>query len=307
MSTATNETIRAGPVAVIGLGLMGSRMSRRLLGDGFRLRGFDPDPARLAEFRDMGGEPTTSPAEAASGCWGALLSLPDSDVSREVCLGDDGLATSGVTPLTVYDATTGRPRDAEHLARALDEVGITYADATVSGNGEIAQRGELVVMMGGPVDAYRRGVAIFESIGRSHHHVGAAGAGARMKLLVNHLLTIHRLALAEGLVVAELARLDLAATLDVLKDSLAYSKAMDAWGERMITGDHADPFARVRQSHKDARLIVEHAGDLGAPTDLVSIARRVLEEGEASGLGDLDNSAVIEVLRRRAGVGRVSP
>jgi 3-hydroxyisobutyrate dehydrogenase-like beta-hydroxyacid dehydrogenase len=300
------DEMQQNRLAVIGLGLMGSRMSRRLLGDSFRLRGFDVDPRRMAEFEGAGGEPFGSPAEAVQGCWGAVLSLPDSNISREVCLGKSGLSTSGASPLMVYDTTTGWPSDAVEIAATLTRVGITYCDSTVSGNGEIAERGELVVMVGGDEEAYRRGRPIFESIGRSHHHVGGVGSGSRMKLIVNHLLTIHRLALAEGLVVAELSGMELATTLDVLKDSLAYSKAMDVWGDRMVTGDHDQPHARLRQSHKDARLIVELGAGLGAPVDLVTVVRDVLAEGERAGFGDMDNSSVMEVMRRRAGIGRLN-
>jgi 3-hydroxyisobutyrate dehydrogenase-like beta-hydroxyacid dehydrogenase len=292
-------------LAVIGLGLMGSRMARQLAHHGFRIRGFDPDTDRMAELAAQGGEPAGSPAEAVAGCWAALLSLPNSDVSREVCLGDDGISSSGASGLMVYDTTTGRPEDAVNIASGLHDVGITYCDTTVSGNGEIAERGELVVMVGGPADAYQRGVPVFEAVGRSHHHVGPVGTGSTMKLLVNHALTIHRMALAETLVVAEMARLDLDSTVAVLRDSLAYSKAMDVWGDRMISGDHEPPFARLRQSSKDARLIVEQARALGAPVDLVDVVAAELSEGEAGGIGDLDNSSIIEVVRRRAGIGRV--
>lgn len=299
------ESAERAKVAVIGLGLMGSRMSARLIDHGFQLRGFDVAGERVAEFETMGGEPADSPAAAVQGCRAALLSLPNSDISREVCLGEGGLGGSGGSPLLVYDTTTGRPGDAVEIAAELAKSGITYCDSTVSGNGEIAERGELVVMVGGPEEAYREGAGIFEAIGRSHHHLGTVGSGSRMKLLVNHALTIHRMALAETLVVAELAGMDLDKTLVVLQDSLAYSRAMDAWGDRMIEGDHVPPFARLRQSHKDSRLIVEHAREIGAPVELVDAVRRLLEEGEADGLGDLDNSSVIEVLRRRAGIGRV--
>jgi 3-hydroxyisobutyrate dehydrogenase len=299
------QPIEPAKVAVIGLGLMGSRMSARLIDHGFELSGYDTDEDRVAAFVEMGGDLAGSPADAAAGCWAALLSLPNSDVSREVCLGAGGLVESGVSPLVVYDATTGRPEDCVEIAAGLAGVGITYCDSTVSGNAEVAERGELVVMVGGPEEAYRQGESIFAAIGRSHHHVGDVGSGARMKLLVNHVLTIHRMALAEALVVAELAGIDLDTTLEVLKDGLAYSKAMDAWGERMVAGDHTEPFARLRQSHKDARLIVEHDTGLGASVDLVDTVRKALEEGERAGLGDMDNSAVMEVLRRRAGIGRV--
>lgn len=293
------------PIAVIGLGLMGSRMAARLARAGHPLRGYDPDPDRSAEFEMAGGVATASPAQAVEGCWAALLSLPNSDVSREVCLGAYGIRASGISPLWVYDATTGWPEDAIDIARELSAAGIIYNDSTVSGNGEVAERGELVVMMGGPLEAYENGRPIFEAIGRSHHHVGPVGSGSRMKLIVNHVLAIHRMALAESLVVAELAGMDLETTLTVLKDSLAYSKAMDAWGDRMVTADHDPPFSRLRQSHKDSRLIVDHGLGLGATMDLALVVRAALSEGEVEGLGDLDNSAVVEVVRRRAGIGRL--
>ena len=295
----------AAAVAVIGLGLMGSRMSGHLISAGHRVRGYDPDPARTAELEGKGGVATGSPAEAVQGCWAALLSLPTSDVSREVCLGEGGISEAGVAPLFVYDTTTGRPGDAVEISKTLAASGVVYTDSTVSGNSEVAERGELVVMMGGSREAYERGRPIFEAIGRSHHHVGPVGAASRMKLIVNHALTIHRMALAEALVVAELAGMDLATTLAVLKDSLAYSKAMDVWGEQMVRGDHEHPYARLRQSHKDAHLIVEHGSDLGATMDLARVAREALAEGEETGLADLDNSSVAEVVRRRAGIGRV--
>ncbi|HKX75477.1 MAG TPA: NAD(P)-dependent oxidoreductase [Acidimicrobiia bacterium] len=290
-------------VAVIGLGLMGSRMAARLLGAGHRVRGYDPDPARMEEFRVAGGEEAGSPVEAVEGTWAALLSLPNSDVSRQVCLEDAGIAAAG-RPLYVFDATTGRPSDAVEIGQSLGEVGIEYGDATVSGNAPVAAAGQLVVMFGGSTEAYEAGEPIFTAIGRSHHHVGPVGAGSRMKLIVNHVLAIHRLALAEGLVVAELASLDLGATLEVLKDSLAYSKAMDIWGERIIAGDHLPPSARLRQSHKDARLILEHGRQLGASLLLMEVVEAALEQGEQGGLADFDNSAVAEVVRRRAGIGR---
>lgn len=290
---------------MIGLGLMGSRMSANLLSSGLHLRGYDVDRARREEFADAGGAVAGSPADAVQGCWAALLSLPTSDIAREVCLGNAGISEAGVGDLHVYDTTTGPPADAVEFAAALSQYDVSYSDSTVSGNGEVAGRGELVVMMGGSEESYQLGSPIFDAIGRSHHHVGPVGSGARMKLIVNHILSINRLAVAEGLVVAELGGLDLAKTLEILLDSLAYSKAMELWGERMIAGDHEIPFARLKQSHKDSRLINQHGQDLGAPVDLVRVVLAALAQGEAEGLAEYDNSAVMEVMRRRAGIGRV--
>lgn len=290
---------------MIGLGLMGSGMSANLISAGFELRGFDVDSDRRDDFAAAGGTVADSPADAVQGCWAALLSLPTSDISREVCTGSGGIAEAGVDDLQVYDTTTGPPADAAEFAAAFSPLGVSYSDTTVSGNGEVAGRGELVVMMGGSDESYQRGSPIFEAIGRSHHHVGPVGSGARMKLIVNHVLSINRVAVAEGLVVAELAGMDLDKTLDILKDGVAYSRIMDLAGPQMIAGDHEIPFARIKQGLKDSRLIVQHGLDLGAPVDLVSVVLAALAEGVENGLADYDNTAVMEVVRRRGGIGRV--
>jgi 3-hydroxyisobutyrate dehydrogenase-like beta-hydroxyacid dehydrogenase len=291
-------------ISIIGLGIMGSRLARRLIDAGFSVRGFDVDPERMAVFTGMDGVGATSPVEAVDGCELALLSLLTSDISRRVCLGVDGISSSSQRPLLVLDATTGRPEDSVEIAAELGSAGIDYADMTVSGNAAVAERGELVVMLGGTVSAYHRAVPVMEAIGRAHHHVGPVGSGARMKLIVNHVLAVNRAGLAEGLVAAELAGLDLELALDVLRDGVAYSRAMDLWGDRMVAADHERPNARLRQSHKDSALILEHALAVGAPSDHIGMVERTLAEGVASGLGDKDNSSAIEVIRRRAGIGR---
>ena len=74
----------------------------------------------------------------------------------------------------------------------------------------------------------------------------------------------------------------------------------------MITGHHEKPSARLRQSSKDARLILEHGHGIGAPVALMEVVAAALAEGAETGLADMDNSAVVEVVRRRAGIGRLS-
>lgn len=284
---------------------MGSRFAARLIDAGYVLRGHDPDPQRAAAFEQAGGAVTSSPAEAVAGCDIAVLSLLTSQISTEVCLGTNGIVESADRPLLVLDATTGHPQDARAIHERLAEHGIEFADMTVSGNAAVAERGELVVMFGGSTEAYERARGVMNVLGRSHHYLGPAGAGTTMKLIVNHCLGINRAGLAEALVAAEMADLDLRRTFDVLRDGVAYSRAMDLWGDRMVAADHDHPNARLRQSSKDARLIVEHAQSLGSPIDLISVVRDQLAAGERSGLGELDNSFIIEVVRRGAGVGRI--
>jgi 3-hydroxyisobutyrate dehydrogenase-like beta-hydroxyacid dehydrogenase len=117
-----------------------------------------------------------------------------------------------------------------------------------------------------------------------------------MKLVVNLILGLNRAVLAEGLSLAEALGLDPQRVLEILRASAAYSKVMDTKGQKMLTRDY-EPQARLSQHLKDVRLILETGGRTGAALPLSLLHRELLERAEAAGLGDADNSAVIEVFR----------
>ena len=292
-------------VGFIGLGLMGTSMTANLLAAGHTVLGFDVEEARRTEHVDRGGEVADSVAEVAAQCSVMMLSLPNSDIGMEVCLGEGSIATAARRGSLVIDTTTTRPRDTLAMAEGLAAVGVRMIDATVSGNAAQAARGDLVAMVGGAEADLEEARPVLEAISRSIRHLGPIGSGATAKLIINLALGIHRLALAEALVMGERAGIDLEVLLDVLRDGAAYSRAMDLWGERMVSGEYLPPASRVRQSHKDFRLIVEQGHALGSPTFLASVVRQLLQMGEGVGLGDLDNSSIIELLRRGAGIGRM--
>jgi 3-hydroxyisobutyrate dehydrogenase-like beta-hydroxyacid dehydrogenase len=291
-------------IALIGLGLMGGTFANHFLELGKVVVGFDPEPQRCEEHAARGGEVASSIGDAVEEVDVALLSLPNSDITKDVC---SKIAPTGRPGLLVIDTTTGNPDHALEVAGLLADRSIHYVDATVSGNAVQARVKDIIFMIGGHEDHAVTAAAILEPLGRHVYLVGDVGTGSSTKLIVNHVLSINRAALAEGLAVAEKAQLDLSSVLEVLRDSAAYSKAMDIWGERMMLGDYWPAASRIRQSSKDARLINEHAARLGASRELADAVRTELAEAEIGGLSDADNAAIMEVMRRRAGIGRCEP
>jgi 3-hydroxyisobutyrate dehydrogenase-like beta-hydroxyacid dehydrogenase len=289
-------------VAVIGLGLMGGTLARNLVADGHAVAGFDPVEARRAEHAARGGLPFDSVGEAVAGREVAVLSLPNGTIMLDVVA---EIAASGPPGMLVADTTTGAPRQAIEAAARLAAAGIGFVDATVSGNSAQAASKDVIFMVGGDADGVARAAELLGPLGRRVHHVGPVGSGAAAKLVVNHILSINRTGLAEGLTVAEKAGIEPAVMLEILSGSAAYSKAMDIWGARMVAADHDPPASRVRQSHKDSRLINAFAEEVGASHALVEMVSRALVEAEEGGLGEADNAAVMEVMRRRAGIGRI--
>ena len=184
---------------------------------------------------------------------------------------------------------------AEQLARTLDERGIIYLDATISGSSTQVRQGSVTLMVGGDAQSFAACSDIFASIGSRTFHTGPVGTGAKMKLVTNLVLGLNRAALAEGLTYAGCLGLELNLSLAVMRGSAAYSRIMDTKGDRMIRGDFA-PEARLSQHLKDVRLIVDTGRQAGLPMPLSAAHRTMLEEAESAGYGELDNSAIIKVL-----------
>lgn len=288
------------PVGAIGLGLLGTALTTTLLDHDVAVVGYDRDPQRRREHEERGGLAVDSVRAVAEASDRILLSLPTSAVVAEVCLGPDGIADAAAPGTVLMDTTTAAPADSIATGEALAGRDVRFLDTSISGSSRMAATRDIVVMVGGDAAALDRVRPVLETVARSVHHVGGPGAGARTKLIVNLALSAHRLVLAEALVVGERAGLDLTTLLEVLKDGAAYSKAMDGWGERMVAGDHEQPMSRIRQGAKDSRLILAEGRAVGAPTPVASVVAQILLLAETQGLGDADNSAVIEVLRRLA-------
>jgi 3-hydroxyisobutyrate dehydrogenase-like beta-hydroxyacid dehydrogenase len=290
--TSSSAQSQSPAVGLIGLGLIGSALAERLLEAGQRVVGWDIDPVRVAALRQRGGEVAGDAQEVFSSCRRVLFSLPS---HREVADVIQAAGASMSRGLTIIDTTTGDPASTQELARILADRGIAYLDATISGSSAQVRAGSVALMVGGDAESIAASSDIFGAIGRQTFHTGPAGTGAKMKLVTNLVLGLNRAALAEGLAFAGSLGLDLTLSLAVLRGSAAYSKTMDTKGERMIHGDFA-PDARLSQHLKDVRLIVDIGRRAGLPMPLSATHRAVLEDAEAAGYGELDNSSIIKVL-----------
>ncbi len=294
-------------VGVVGLGLMGLVLAAKLVRAGYEVRGYDIDNERMLLLEKNGGTPAESPAGAAAGASFVILSLLNSDIVREVCFGAGGFTAGGFTagglmesagePLLVIDTTTSRPEDSIETAAGLRERGISFLDVSLSGS-----RDDIVALAGGDESDLERARPVIAAFARSCHQMGPSGAGARTKLIVNLISGLNRLVMAEGLVLGMKSGMDMEVLLEVLKDTAAYSKAMANRGERMVRADYGNPSSRIRQHHKDVRLILEQGRLFNTPMFLSGVHDQILQAAELGGLEDADNAAAIEVLRRLAGI-----
>lgn len=279
-------------VGVIGVGLMGSAVALRLLEQGRPVRVWSRYREEAAAAIDQGA---TWSDDVAVDCDRVIVCLYSGDVVADVL----GPLIPRLRAGQIFiDVTTCPPAKSEAMGERLGAVGVRYLASPVSGNSEQTRRGEATWIVGGDRSAFDACADLWSALARNVFHVGGWGDAARMKLASNLVLGLNRAVLAEGLAFAEAIGLDPATTLEVFRGSMAYSKAMDVKGRKMIDHDYAVQ-ARLSQHHRDIRLMLEAASAAGLPLPLADAHRRLLEAAEAQGWGDLDNSAVIDVYRTR--------
>lgn len=279
------------PIGVIGLGLMGTALAERLLEQGWRVAVWNRTREKAVPLLARGAEWSDNPLAS---CPRVIISLYTSDVVAEVL----HQMEAGLQPgQIILDTTTGEPAQTATLGQRLTARGVQYLDAPISGSSEQTRRGEATVIVGGDRAAFDACADLWPVLGRKVFHIGACGSAARMKLISNLVLGLNRAVLAEGLAFAEALGVSPAAALEVMAASNAYSRAMDVKGRKMIERDFAVQ-ARLSQHLKDVHLMLDAAAAAGLSLPLTETHRRLMEQAEAVGWGDQDNSAIIEVLRK---------
>ena len=294
-----------GPVGFVGLGVMGSAMSSHLIEAGHQVIGYDLAAAAREAHAARGGIVAASPAEVAGSAGLVVTSLPSPAALTQV-LG--GLSAGAAAPgrpdrlgrLIVLETSTLSLADKTAGRQSLAESGGTMLDCPLSGTGAQAQRKDLVAYLSGDAAAKARARPVLAAMTRQVYDAGAFGNGMRLKIVANLLVTVHNLAAAEALVLAEQAGLDLGMVLTAIGDGAGTSRMFEVRGPAMAARDYAQPGIRARVYDKDLAIIAGFAAELRSPTPLFSLATAYYQAALAQGHGDDDTSSVHAVLRQLA-------
>ncbi len=280
-------------IGFVGLGLMGSGMARNLIQAGFQVTGYDLDPDKVATFTAYGGKMLYDPRTLASNVDVIILSLPNSDVVNDVAQKTLKLKETGRESLILIDTTTADPGMSKSLAAQLQDTGIAMLDATISGTSKMCAEKNVTFMVGGNKTVYDRCEPIFAAMGSQTFYLGPNGSGALMKLIVNLVLGLNRMVLAEGLSLGKRAGVDSEQMLKVLKNSAAYSKAVDMKGLKMTTADFLPAEGKLAFHLKDVRLMLDLSRQLNFPLPLCCLHAQALTSLVAKGRGEWDNAAIV--------------
>jgi putative dehydrogenase len=288
-------------VAVVGAGNMGGALVERLCEAGWPVAVCDIDPLRQQQALAAGASLADTPLSAVAqlGPNGALvIVVVNADQCRDVLWGEQG-ASVGMRPgQTVLLCPTIAPEDTVAIAERLAEKGIACIDAPMSGGPQRARDGRMSLMVAAPDAVLQRHADLLAALSLNVMRISErVGDGARTKLVNNLLAGINLVGAAEVLALAERMGLDLTTTLDVIERSSGQSWIGSDRMRRAIAGDLA-PRAHVTLLEKDTRLAVGAASSVGFEGPLGARAARVFEQAHEAGMADLDDAALLSLLRQ---------
>jgi len=284
-------------IAFFGLGIMGSGMARKLLAAGFPVAVFNRDPQKAAPLAADGARICKSPAEAAEEADVLISMVADDNASREVWLGESGALQAARGGAVCIESSTLTVSWIKELAQAAAARNCELVDAPVTGSKTHAASGQLLFMVGGSDAAVGKAHPILSAMGRGVVHLGPSGSGAWQKLINNFLGGVQIASLAQAVALIERSGIDRDKSLELLTNGSPGSPIVKTIAARMAASDYTPNFA-LRLLAKDLGYAAGESRGLTLDLTMADAALDLFRQAIASGHGEEDMAAVVEVLRK---------
>jgi 3-hydroxyisobutyrate dehydrogenase-like beta-hydroxyacid dehydrogenase len=288
-------------VGIVGLGIMGGAFARNLVASGFRVIGFDVDPARRRAARKARVEIAADAAALAAQAPVIITSLPNPAALAATA---SAITAAKLPRRIVVEASTFTLADKLAAEAALTRAGHVALDCPISGTGAQAKVKDLVIYASGDSRTIAKLRPVFLGFARAVHDVGAFGDGSRMKYVANLLVAIHNVASAEAMVLGIKSGLDPARIFELVKSGAGNSRVFELRAPMMVRDRYDSATMTIKLWQKDLAVIGEHAAALGCPTPLMSATLPIYAAALSTGHAAHDTAAVCAVLEDMAGVKR---
>ena len=288
-------------VGYIGLGLMGKSIARNILKAGFPLVVHNRSRAAVEELAAEGAVAANSPKEVAGQVDVVFTNLPDTPDVEKVVLGENGILAGAHDGLITVDNSTIKPASARVIAGKLAEKNVFALDAPVSGGDIGARNGTLTIMVGGEASALEKVMPVFMAMGKTVTHVGDAGAGQVAKAANQIMVAAQMVAMGELLVFSKKAGVDPRKVVEAIKGGAAQCWTLDVKPPRLFDGNR-NPGFKAHMQLKDLRIILDSAQEYDIPISSAAEHTKFFQQMIDWGMGELDNSAVVGVIEKLAGV-----
>ena len=288
-------------VGLVGLGLVGTALAKRLNVAGYRCIGFDVREEAMLAFEAAGFETCASVELMLKQTNTLVLAVFDTSgvhaVVEQIQQLRKNQNQSSLSAITLIDCSTGEPVKLAELAHQLTAENIRFIEAPLSGSSVQIENGQATLLLGGEVQHIESMSPILNALATSQVHVGGAGMAAKAKLATNLVLGLNRAALAEGMVFAQTLGIQPATFLQLVLKTPARSDAAVVKGDMMVK-EQFEPQSRIRQHLKDVQLMLDMADLSSQNLPLSQAHAQLMRNAIAQGDGELDNAAIIRQIRR---------
>lgn len=276
-------------IAILGTGIMGLPVARNLCAAGLEVRAWNRTQERAEPLTEEGADVAGSPAEAVRGAELVITMLADGD-AVSATMEDGGALGAMADGATWIQMSTVGIAATEALQALADEHELAFVDAPVLGTKQPAEKGELVVLASGPEDARDRCDPVFEAIAAKTLWLGEAGAGTRMKLVLNNWVLSLVEALAETVALAESLAIDPSRFLETIDGGPLGVPYANLKGEMMLEREFPPSFP-LELALKDARLVLEAADRKGLELPVARAVESQMRRAAQDGHGREDMAA----------------
>ncbi len=290
-------------VGFIGLGMMGTPMSKNLLKAGFQLTVWNRTPSKMKEIVELGAMAAGSPKEVAQKSEVIITMLAGPLDVEQVILGKEGIL-QGLTPgSVVIDMSTISPEVSRRIAAEVDKAGSKMLDAPVGGSVGVAAAAALAIQVGGDRQVFVSQRDVLAAMGKNIFYIGENGMGCYMKLLGNAILGTNMAVLGEALCLGSKAGIPIETMVEVLKNTGAASRVLETRSTNILKGDYKAQFL-LKLIFKDMGLVLDTAAGDSVPMPISGLVRQVYAQAMVDGRGDEDYSAVVATAEK---LSRVTP
>jgi len=288
-------------ISYLGLGTMGNGMASNLVKAGYQLSVWDRTAAKCEPFARKGARAATTPAEAVRDADLVMYSLSDDTAIEEVVFGEKGILSAIAAGQIAVDMSTVLPATSLREEEAYAKRGADFLDAPVFGSKNESAKAKLWVLAAGKKEVFEKVKPVLEKLGQTVHYLGKNGNATAMKLVGNLMVALELEALAEGLVLARKAGLDLKTVMEVVKVADFRSPLLIDNGDNILKRDFSTYFS-LQLMLKDANLIQQFSQSLNSPIPALRVVQKNLQDAVALGFGKENASALIKAVEREAGV-----
>jgi 3-hydroxyisobutyrate dehydrogenase-like beta-hydroxyacid dehydrogenase len=293
MQTTKLDNLTA-KVGFIGLGLMGSRLARRLDSFGWRVRAWNRSPEPAEQLSKWGLSIAQSIADLVTDSDVILSSLANDEAVRSVYFDEGGVFSVAKPGTVILEMSTISPGLSRQLHQEASTRGVKLLDVAISGSTPAVDSGTVTLLAGGEKETFEQCIPLFKSIARQWFLIGPGSSGVQMKLVVNLLLSLDMQGVAEAVSLGDHLHIDRNTLLYVLSKTAVIAPAMAGKITKIKDGDYSPEFP-LRLMSKDMDLVMEAANETGAELPAASIAQSLLASSVRA-IGDMDIAAIAPIV-----------